>query len=96
MAPVKTALCSLLLLGLQEAASALRFSSNGTTPPYKDPNNPVEVRVDDLLGRMTIEDKMSQLMQGIYSYVLFYQVSTAKFGEGNGTVAMTGADWFYY
>lgn len=71
MAPIKTALCSLLLLGLQQTASALRFSSNGTTPPYKNPNNPVEVRVEDLLGRMTIEDKMAQLMQGIYFLLLF-------------------------
>ncbi|KAJ5191759.1 uncharacterized protein N7498_010744 [Penicillium cinerascens] len=34
------------------------------TPLYKDANAPVEKRVEDLLGRMTVEDKMAQLMQG--------------------------------
>lgn len=35
-----------------------------TTPLYKDAKAPVEKRVKDLLGRMTIDDKMSQLIQG--------------------------------
>lgn len=38
--------------------------SGKSTPLYKDANAPVEKRVKDLLGRMTIEDKMAQLMQG--------------------------------
>ncbi|KAJ5586416.1 hypothetical protein N7450_006203 [Penicillium hetheringtonii] len=38
--------------------------SGAKTPIYKDANAPVEKRVKDLLGRMTIEDKMAQLMQG--------------------------------
>jgi beta-glucosidase len=29
---------------------------------YKDPNAPMEKRVDDLLGRMTLQEKVSQLM----------------------------------
>jgi beta-glucosidase len=37
----------------------------GSTPIYKDASAPVEKRVKDLLGRMTIEDKMSQLIQGV-------------------------------
>ena len=32
---------------------------------YKDPAQPVEARVEDLLSKMTIEDKMAQLMQGL-------------------------------
>lgn len=32
--------------------------------PYKDPSLPVEARVEDLISRMTIEDKTAQLMQG--------------------------------
>lgn len=28
---------------------------------YKDPKAPIEARVEDLLARMTIEDKASQL-----------------------------------
>jgi beta-glucosidase len=30
-------------------------------PPYRDPSRPVEQRVDDLLARMTLEEKLSQL-----------------------------------
>ena len=29
---------------------------------YKDPGAPMEKRVDDLLSRMTLEEKISQLM----------------------------------
>jgi beta-glucosidase len=31
-------------------------------PPYKNPNLPVEARVDDLVSRMTLEEKVSQMM----------------------------------
>jgi beta-glucosidase len=35
----------------------------GQTPPlYKTPGAPLEKRVDDLLSRMTIEEKISQMM----------------------------------
>ncbi|KAJ5360270.1 Glycoside hydrolase superfamily [Penicillium concentricum] len=51
-----------LLLVQLFAALALGKPSN--TPLYKDPKASVENRVKDLMGRMTIEDKMSQLIQG--------------------------------
>ncbi|KAI1260209.1 glycoside hydrolase family 3 protein [Xylariaceae sp. FL1019] len=38
--------------------------SQNATAVYKNPNAPVESRVADLLSRMTIEDKTSQLIQG--------------------------------
>jgi beta-glucosidase len=31
-------------------------------PLYKDPNAPVEARVEDLLGRMTLEEKVAQML----------------------------------
>ncbi|WP_203566729.1 glycoside hydrolase family 3 N-terminal domain-containing protein [Aestuariimicrobium ganziense] len=34
--------------------------------PYRDPSIPVEERVDDLLGRMTLEEKAGQLTQYFY------------------------------
>jgi beta-glucosidase len=46
------------------AATVLGNSSK--TPLYKDASAPVEKRVEDLLVRMTIEDKMAQLMQGTF------------------------------
>jgi beta-glucosidase len=33
-----------------------------STPPYKNPNLPVQTRVDDLVSRMTLEEKVSQMM----------------------------------
>lgn len=39
-------------------------SSSLANAPYKNPSLPVETRVQDLLSRMTIEEKASQLMQG--------------------------------
>jgi beta-glucosidase len=46
-------------------AQTSNSSSNSTAGAiYKDPNAPIEARVQDLLSRMTIEDKMAQLMQG--------------------------------
>ena len=30
-------------------------------PKYLDPNHPVDVRVDDLMSRMTLEDKLAQM-----------------------------------
>ncbi|KAK9610154.1 hypothetical protein V6Z98_010121 [Aspergillus fumigatus] len=52
---------SLLLLQL---VSILSTGQAASTPLYKDPSAPVDDRVRDLIGRMTIEDKMAQLMQG--------------------------------
>jgi beta-glucosidase len=36
--------------------------SGQTTPLYKDPSAPFDKRVDDLISRMTLEEKISQLM----------------------------------
>ncbi|KAL4788112.1 glycoside hydrolase superfamily [Aspergillus varians] len=38
--------------------------AQGPSPLYKDPTASIEDRVSDLLGRMTVEDKMGQLIQG--------------------------------
>jgi beta-glucosidase len=45
----------------------LAFSSPAQTqspPPYKNPNLPIQTRVDDLVSRMTLEEKVSQMMNG--------------------------------
>ncbi|MFE7277333.1 glycoside hydrolase family 3 protein [Streptomyces sp. NPDC057623] len=50
-------------------ASATRpprdLNHNGTVEPYEDPAQPVERRVADLLGRMTLEEKAGLLFQTI-------------------------------
>ncbi|HVY75713.1 MAG TPA: glycoside hydrolase family 3 C-terminal domain-containing protein [Puia sp.] len=34
------------------------------TPPYLNPSLPLDARVDDLVGRMTLQEKVSQLLNG--------------------------------
>jgi beta-glucosidase len=47
------------------ASSYGNSTSNNTAGVlYKNPNAPVEDRIKDLLSRMSVEDKMAQLMQG--------------------------------
>ncbi|PGH12228.1 hypothetical protein AJ79_04408 [Helicocarpus griseus UAMH5409] len=51
-----------LLVILASCASSL--STDNRNAVYRDASQPVEARVSDLVSRMTIEDKMAQLMQG--------------------------------
>jgi beta-glucosidase len=37
------------------------FNKNGVMDPYEDPSRPVDERVEDLLSRMTLEEKLEQL-----------------------------------
>ena len=37
------------------------LNHNGTMEPYEDPSRPVGERVEDLLGRMTLEEKAGLL-----------------------------------
>jgi beta-glucosidase len=55
------------LAGSLLLANLVASVSGKSTPLYKDATAPVDKRVKDLLGRMTIEDKMAQLMQGTLS-----------------------------
>ena len=43
-----------LLIGIQPAETQ-------SLPPYKNPNLPIEARVDDLVSRMTLEEKVFQM-----------------------------------
>lgn len=52
-------LISLSLLGL---TSCVAFAQNPVRPLYKNPALPVEERVQDLLSRMTTEEKVGQLL----------------------------------
>ena len=53
-------------LTLQLLLFSLPHGGAGQTPapPYKDPSLPVDRRVDDLVARMTLEEKISQMMNG--------------------------------
>src|SRR5690349_11216817 len=52
--------------GVAAAAVALMItpaSSQPNDPPYRNRTLPVEKRVDDLLGRMTLDEKIGQMTQ---------------------------------
>lgn len=53
------AIALLLVVGLSGSQTYTQ-----STPPYKNPALPVEQRVDDLVSRMTLEEKVSQMMNG--------------------------------
>src|SRR5919202_1691284 len=51
-------LCSLCLL----VSPPTRTGGQTPQPPYKDTSLPIDTRVDDLVSRMTLEEKVSQMM----------------------------------
>ena len=53
-----------LLVCLGICAAATQPGEKASLPPYKDPSLPVQKRVDDLVSRMTLEEKVSQMVSG--------------------------------
>ena len=52
----------LLITAAMLAQGSPQSQENGSKPPYLDERLAIERRVDDLLGRMTLEEKVSQMM----------------------------------
>jgi beta-glucosidase len=61
---------------LSLAVCALDAGSADETPLYKNPAAPVSARVEDLLGRMTLEEKVAQLMAVWQGKVAFFDDKT--------------------
>ncbi|OZM71791.1 beta-glucosidase [Amycolatopsis antarctica] len=60
-----TAIAGLLLAGSVIAPlGATAQTAPPPPPPYQDPDQPVPARVADLLGRMSVDDKIGQMVQG--------------------------------
>ncbi|MEP6788121.1 MAG: glycoside hydrolase family 3 C-terminal domain-containing protein [Acidobacteriota bacterium] len=57
---IKINVCLLILSGLLRSQPPI-FAQNAA-PVYKDPKQPLEKRVDDLVSRMTLEEKVSQMV----------------------------------
>ena len=53
------------------------------TPPYRDDKLPVEQRIDDLLGRMTLEEKVAQ-MEGAWENRDFHKDPQTMFVDDKG------------
>ena len=56
-------ICALFLeVASQLSAFAVQNETKESEMPYLNPNLPIEQRVDDLISRMTLEEKISQMM----------------------------------
>jgi beta-glucosidase len=55
---------SLLLMIIFSSTSTTLSQSTQSTPSYKNYRLPIDRRVDDLVSRMTLEEKISQMMNG--------------------------------
>ncbi len=62
MKTTRNALCSFFLLALISLVFPLNNAETQSLPAYKNPNLPIQARVDDLVSRMTLEEKVSQMM----------------------------------
>lgn len=65
---------------------------NAASAPYKDPSLPVERRIDDLLSRMTVEEKIMQLNQ----YTLGHNNNENNIGEVVGQLPAELGSVIYY
>ncbi|KQN37070.1 glycoside hydrolase [Sphingomonas sp. Leaf407] len=61
-APVALALACLLATTAAVPLVAQPRATQGERPRYKDASQPVDVRVEDLLARMTLEEKVAQMI----------------------------------
>jgi beta-glucosidase len=55
-------ICGLLLFVVTALVLPRTTSGKHSDPAYEDPSLPIEKRVDDLVSRMTLEEKVSQMM----------------------------------
>ncbi|MCA0444600.1 MAG: glycoside hydrolase family 3 C-terminal domain-containing protein [Bacteroidetes bacterium] len=76
------------------------FAGFSQTPPYLDPKQPVEIRVQDLLGRMTLDEKIGQMMQvdhtgitGAKQDITKLSIGSILSGGDNKTGSNTVQDW---
>lgn len=75
-----------LAIVLSACISCSRNGSKAGTYPYRDKSLPVEERVEDLLGRMSLEEKVSQ----VSAQLLFMEEFYAKRDYGSGHVRNVG------
>jgi beta-glucosidase len=85
---------------------AAGFLTGGLTSaqayPYQDPNLPVETRVEDLLARMTLDEKTGQMTQclsnvspsSVTSYYIGSVLSGGSDGPGGNNTATEWADFY--
>ena len=60
--PIRIAIQAAVILLCTAASSLAQSAQSASALPYLDPSKPVEERVNDLISRMTLEEKASQLV----------------------------------
>jgi beta-glucosidase len=78
LGPVLVALFVLVALVASPVSRA-----SGVGEPYKDPAQPVPVRVADLLGRMTLDEKIGQMTQAERADITNNTADIATYGLGS-------------
>src|SRR3954454_19122108 len=56
-------------------------TAQSAAPPYQDPNQPVAARVDDLLSRMSLDEKLGQMTQAERLAASPSDVATSRLGS---------------
>ncbi|HEY0435767.1 MAG TPA: glycoside hydrolase family 3 protein, partial [Phenylobacterium sp.] len=74
------------LLALSAAAATAPAARAQGRPLYKDPKAPVEARIDDLLGRMTLEEKTAQML-GVWQTKTAIQTADGEFSAEKASQA---------
>ncbi len=74
-------------------------TSSFTGPLYKDPSQPIEARVEDLLARMTLEEKIGQMTQVEKNSIqpgdiTRYYIGSILSGGGGSPANNTPAGWY--
>ena len=85
---VRTFLLKLLIF--LPAICALAQSTPTETPPYLNPALPIDQRVDDLVSRMTLEEKASQVVRGSVAIPRLHIPAYEWWTEGLHGVARAG------
>jgi len=68
-------------------------------PPYKDPQQPLAVRLDDLMARMSLDEKIGQMCQASKGFlsaasdVRDYRLGSLLSGGGEGPAVNTPVAW---
>jgi len=80
-----------------QVATALPAAPTIAAPLYKDASQPVEKRVEDLLARMTLDEKIGQMIQIEHPYIAPDEVSKYSIGSvltgGNGLADNSPEAW---
>ncbi|MGP3949468.1 glycoside hydrolase family 3 protein [Streptomyces sp. 7N604] len=79
-------------------ASMSASASAAIEPPYKDPDRPIQERVEDLLGRMSLDEKIGQMTQAERNAVTAadltdYRLGSLLSGGGSAPSPNTATAW---